>query len=277
MPLKVLGKFFVVTVSVFVISCEVSSQEYDKVLDIGELLKYEISYGFIKLGEVTFTLSNKRKEGKNWIYNAKFQIKTYPEIPFVKVNQIMETEMELEENEDSWELYSRKFYDTRFAEKSISRTEYSFDYKSRVLKVLSETDNVIDKEQVIAIGDNIRYKDRIAWQYNCRMHSFTNRNFNVPVFINDEATSIRYSYNANKTVVNIEKFDYDISVIKLEGTADYTGFFGFTGEFLIMYSADDFRVPIKLFFNSSLGQIVWELKDFKKRNWSPPRYFSEIK
>jgi hypothetical protein len=275
MPLRNSFKFFTIAVSIFIFTVESNADErYEKVLEVGEMLKYEVSYGFIKLGEVTFTLTNKRKREKKTVYNAKLQVKTYPEIPFVKLNEIMETEMELEETDDYWNLFSRKFYETKFDYKSIKRTEYNFDYDAGVIKVLTETDNVIEKNQVIAIGENIHFKDRITWNYNCRLHSFSNRNFNVPVFINDEATSIRYSYNLNKTVVNIEMFDYEISVIKLEGTADYTDLFGFTGEFLIMFSADDYRVPIKLYFDSALGNLIWELKDYKKLNWKPPAYFS---
>lgn len=45
--------------------------------------------------------------------------------------------------------------------------------------------------------------------------------------------------------MNIDKFKYEISVIKLEGTSDYTGFFGLKGEFLILLSDDDYRVPVK--------------------------------
>ena len=53
----------------------------------------------------------------------------------------------------------------------------------------------------------------------------------------------------------------------MEGTCDYTGFFGFKGEFLILLS-DDERVPIKAYFNSSLGNVVWELISYKKNKWN---------
>jgi hypothetical protein len=85
-------------------------------------------------------------------------------------------------------------------------------------------------------------------------------------------SSVRYSFNSNKTVINIEKFDYDISVIKLEWISDFTGIFGFKGEFLILLSDDEYRVPIKAYFSSSLGNVVCELISYKKNLWKPPAF-----
>ena len=58
----------------------------------------------------------------------------------------------------------------------------------------------------------------------------------------------------------------------MEGTSDYTGLFGFKGEFLILLSDDEERVPLKAYFNSTLGNVVWELISYKKNKWSPPAF-----
>ncbi len=238
----------------------------EKVLDVGEELKYEISYGFIKLGYVKFILTNYRRDGKRNIYNAKLEIKSYPEVPFVKINEIFESEMELYDEE----LFSKKYYVTNFKERSITRTDCKFNYTRNHIKYIKETDGNIEKDITIPIKKNVNYRDELSWQYDSRLNSFNNKNYNIPIFANDEESSVRYSFNVNKTVINIEEFKYDISVIKMEGTTDYTGFFGFKGEFLILLSDDDYRVPIKAYFNSSLGNVVWELISFKKNKWKPP-------
>ncbi len=54
--------FFTIALICIFSSNEAYSQE--KVLDVGEELQYEVSFGFIKLGYVKFILSNSRKEGK---------------------------------------------------------------------------------------------------------------------------------------------------------------------------------------------------------------------
>jgi len=256
--------FFVLLLVLVLNNKGVYSQE--KVLDVGEELKYEVSYGFIKLGYINFILSDSRKESKKLIYNAKLEIKTYPEVPFIKINEIFETEMQFEDEN----LFSEKFYETNFIDRSITRTDYRFNYTKSYVKVVKETNGNIEKNLHIPIKKNVNYLDELCWQYDARINSFSNKNYNIPVFINEEESSARYSFNANKTVVKIEKINYDISVIKMEGTCDFTGFFGFKGEFLILLSDDEYRVPIKAYFNSSLGNVVWELISYKKNKWTPP-------
>ena len=258
--------FFVILIYITMFSREAYLQE--KVLEVGEELKYELSFGFIKLGYIKYVLTNSRKEGKKTVYNSRLEIKSYPEVPFVKVNQIFESEMQFSDEE----LISEKFYETNFKEKSISRTDCRFNYKKNVVNVTKETDGNFENKKQIAFKKNVKFRDELSWQYESRLNSFNNKNYNVPVFANEEESSVRYSFNANKTVVNIDKFKYEISVIKLEGTSDYTGFFGLKGEFLILLSDDDYRVPVKAYYNSSIGNVVCELISYKKKSWDPPAF-----
>ena len=71
----------------------IDAHPQEKVLDIQEELKYELTFGFIKLGYMNFTLSNSRKDEKKTIYNSRLEIKTYPEVPFIEFNQIIESEI----------------------------------------------------------------------------------------------------------------------------------------------------------------------------------------
>ncbi|MEO8665317.1 MAG: DUF3108 domain-containing protein [Ignavibacteria bacterium] len=258
--------FFVFALIIAINFKEAHSQQ--KVMDVGEELKYELSYGFIKLGYIKYVLTSTHKEGKRVIYNARLEVKSYPEVPFVKINQIFESEMEFEKDE----LISEKFFETSFKDKSISRTDCKFDYKKNFVKVKKETDGTTEKKAQVAIKKNVKYRDELSWQYESRLNSFNNKNYNIPVFANEEESSVRYSFNANKTVVNIEKCEYEISVIKMEGTSDYAGFFGFKGEFLILVSDDEYRVPVKAYYSSSLGNVVCELISYKKDKWKPPAF-----
>ncbi|MDZ4711665.1 MAG: DUF3108 domain-containing protein [bacterium] len=251
---------------ILVNNAEAFSQE--KVIEVGEELKYEISYGFIKLGYLKFIVSNSRKDGKKTIYNAKLEIKSYPEVPFVKINQIFESEMEYTDDE----MISQKFYETSFKDRSITRTDCKFNYKKGNVKILKETDGHIEKDAKVLIKDGVNYRDELSWQYESRINSFDSKNFNIPVFTNEEESSVRYSFNINKTVVEIESCEYEIAVIKMEGTSDFTGIFGFKGEFLILLSDDESRVPIKAYYNSTLGNIVCELISYKKSKWKPPAF-----
>ncbi len=263
------GKLCSAAILTFVFLLVQCSDAQEKVLDVGEELKYEVSFGFIKLGFLKYNLTASHKDGKKIVYNARLEIKTYPEVPFVKLNDIMESEMELDDNK----LYTDQFFETNFREKSISRTDCRFDYKKNKIKLKKETDGITERDISIDIKDeDTRFRDELTWQYDARLNSFSNKNYIIPVFNNGEESSVRYSYNFNKSVIRIEKVPYEISVIKMEGTSDYTGFFGFKGEFLILLSDDDYRIPIKAYFNSTLGNVVLELISYKRDKWTPPAF-----
>ncbi|HQY22027.1 MAG TPA: DUF3108 domain-containing protein [Ignavibacteria bacterium] len=273
MILNILRRSFISAILIIgIIANEAFSQ--DNVFETGEELKYEISYGFIKLGYMKFVLTNTKKTGKKTFYNARLEVKTYPEVPFITVNDIFETEMEFSEVEekDEEELFSNKFYETNFRNRSITRQDCRFNYKKYMVKYSKETDGDLEIDKEIPIKEHIRYRDELSWMYEYRLNSFTNKNYNIPVFSEGEGSSVRYSYNVNKTVIKIEKTNYEIAVIKMEGTSDFTGVFGFKGEFLVLLSDDDYRVPIKAYFNSSLGNVVLELIEYKKAKWTPPPF-----
>jgi hypothetical protein len=104
------------------------------------------------------------------------------------------------------------------------------------------------------------------------VHSFSNKNFNVPVYINEAISSVKYSFNINRDVVSTSNIDYDISVIKVAGVADFVGVFGLTGEFVGWLSDDDYRIPIKANFNVQIGSISLELHSYKRKGWNPPKF-----
>ncbi|MBS1517984.1 MAG: DUF3108 domain-containing protein [Bacteroidetes bacterium] len=257
-------------ITAFLLICLIANEAFsqEKVLEVGEELKYEISYGFIKLGYMKFVLTNSRKDGKRTIYNAMLEVKTYPEVPFISVNDIFESEMEFSDGE----LFTNKFYESNFKNRSITRKDCRFNYKKNMIKYTKETDGDMELDLQLPMKENIKYRDELSWQYEFRLNSFSNKNYNIPVFTESEESSVRYSFNVNKTVIKIENTNYDIAVIKMEGTSDFTGLFGFKGEFLVLLSDDDYRIPIKAYFNSSLGNVVLELISYKKSKWTPPPF-----
>lgn len=243
-----------------------NSYSQTKVLDQGEELKYTVYFGFIKLGEVKIKLSKiDNDEGKKSC-NAIAYIKSYDGVPFVTLNNIFESEMEMNKEQ----LYSRKFFATEFKNKDIAKTDYRFNYDSNKVKILKETNNKTDRNETISFNKGIRFQDGLSIFYSARLNSFANKNYNIPIFINEGQSSVKYSFNINKDVVSVSGVDYDISVIKVAGVADFTGIFGLTGEFVGWFSDDEYRVPIKAQLNVLIGSITLELSSYKKANWKPP-------
>jgi hypothetical protein len=242
----------------------------EKVLAVGEELIYRVYFGFIRLGQVKFKLTNHYIEKGEDIYTAIAEIKSYEGIPFISLNYLFETQMSTQSKKA--ELYSRQFYSTEFKDKSITRIEYTFEYDKAEIKIQKETDGRIENFEKVKIENSAKYQDGLSLFYNARMQSFGNQNYNIPVYINEKESSVKYSFNMNEDVVSTDAIDYHVAVIKIAGVADFVGLFGLTGEFISWLSADEARIPIKAQFNVSIGSISLELEKYKRTGWEPPKF-----
>ncbi|MCI0473399.1 MAG: DUF3108 domain-containing protein [Ignavibacteria bacterium] len=246
----------------------------DKILEVGEELNYTVYYGFIKLGEVKFKITGKSREDKKDLYTSVASIKSFDAIPLVNINYIFESIMYFEKNE----VHSVKFTATEFKEKSITNIYYTFDYDEQVIETLKEVDGNREIESKISINSKKMYQDGLSLYYSARMQSlpekinFGKTRFNVPVYINEKESSVKYSFNSKPEPVDIDMVDFAVKCIKVAGVADFVGVFGLTGEFAGWFTDDDSRVPVKAKFNVTIGSITLELTSYKKKNWKIPAY-----
>ena len=238
----------------------------NKMLEVGEELTYKVYYGFIKLGEVKFKISGFDAGTKK--YTATAELKNYEALPLVKINYFFEST--IINIRDS--IYSYRFYSSEFKEKDINHIDYTFDYEKGIIIAKSDKNFQNEESKEIKIDANKRFQDGLSLFYNARMHSMVNKNYIVPVYINSQESTVNYSFNMNKDVVSSDLKSYDMSAIKILGTAHFKGVFGLTGEFVGWLSDDDARVPLKAKFNVSIGSVTLELTSYKKKNWSPPVY-----
>lgn len=248
--------------------------QQDKILEIGEELNYSVYYGFIKLGEVKFKITGKSKDGKKEMYTSTASIKSFESIPLVNINYIFESIMLY----DKSEVHSTKFTATEFKEKSITNIYYTFDYEEKMIKTVKEVDGREEAKTDFKLEQEKMYQDGLSLFYNARLQSLgdkikeTSGRYNVPVYINEKESTVRYSFNTRPENIDIDMVDYDIKCVKVAGIADFVGVFGLTGEFTGWFSDDEWRVPIKAKFNVTIGSITLELTSFKKRNWTAPSF-----
>jgi hypothetical protein len=258
--LKVTGKIL------FLLLIFCNSFADNKILEVGEELTYKVYYGFIKLGEVRFKISSYDAATKK--YTSTAELKNYEALPLIKINYFFESTMQ--SKSDS--LFSTRFYSSEFKEKDINHIDYTFDYEKGI--VIAKVDNNFQNEErkEIKIDASKRFQDGLSLFFNARIQSLSNKNYIVPVYINGQESTVNYSFNMNKDVVSSDLKSYDMSAIKILGTAHFKGVFGLTGEFIGWLSDDDARVPLKAKFNVSIGSVTLELTSYKKKNWSPPVY-----
>ena len=257
-----------------------NTQAQSRVLQKGEDLIYVVKYGFIKLGEVTFHLTDSFTEDSNKIYTANATMKSYEGIPFVGINYTFETMMkQLKGQIVSIEFHATDFKDEK-GEKYKVNSDYYFLYDSSFIKVIKYRTNsngvyqYMDTNKKIAILKDEYFQDGLSMFYNARLSSIKksqdNRR-NTLVFINDKESTLKYSFNFARDAVSCDIVDYDIASIKIAGVADFVGILGVTGEFEAWLSDDEARVPLKAKFNIMIGSVTLELISYNRYGWIPPR------
>lgn len=259
-------KVLVTLLMLFLILVCRNSYSQDKVLAVGEELNYVVYYGFIKLGEVKMEITNKTVNDDKEIYTAKSKMFSYKGIPFVDLDIEFESELVFDGND----LYSRKFNAKEKVEDGYVNIEYVFHYDSQYVYVKKTNKGNVEIDKKISINKNVKFQDGLSLFYKARINSFTPEdNFMVPVFMNEEETSVDYYFKSESEEISVSAFDKDIESVSCNGVAKFTGVFGMNGEFAGWFTKNPERIPLKAQLNAVVGSITLELDSFKRSGWKP--------
>lgn len=235
-------------------------------IDVGEEITYVVKYLFIPIGEIKLKVTKFEVTNTDTIYTAMAYIDSYEGLPFVNLHQIYETKFN-----------SRQipiFFRGTIIDKDTTFTEYTFNYKSKNIHIVkgSLTKNKIWTDSTANLDRE--YLDGLSIFYYARMRTGKKATYNTPVFINEkgEKTTIR-CYDKPEPV-EIDAVDYKINCVYLDGETDFKGIFGLTGYFEGWFSNDNQAVPIYAKMSVIIGNITVELKEWKKRNWAPPKFLN---
>ncbi|MEZ4821606.1 MAG: DUF3108 domain-containing protein [Ignavibacteria bacterium] len=258
-------KIFIVIIILILNSFNIkNSFSQDNVLKVGEELNYIVYYGFIKLGEVNMRITDKSVSNGTEIFTAKSKMYSYKGIPFVD----LEIEFESELVFDGKDLYSRKFRAKEKVEDGYVDIEYVFHYDSQYVYVKKTNKGNVEIDKNISINKNVRFQDGLSLFYKARINSFTPEdNFMVPVFMNEEETSVDYYFKSEPEEISLSAFEDDIVAVGCNGVAKFTGVFGMNGEFAGWFSKNSAEVPLKAQLNAIVGSITLELDSFKRSDF----------
>lgn len=233
-------------------------------IDVGEEITYVVKYLFISIGEIKLKITSSQIRGNDTIYSAIAYIDSYDGLPFVNLHQIYETMF----NSRQIPLFFRG----TIIDKDTTFTEYSFNYQSKKIHILkgSRTKNEIWTDST-AILDR-EYLDGLSLFYYARMRTGKKASFNTPVFINEKGEKTVIRCYDKPEPVEIDAVDYKINCVYLDGETEFKGIFGLTGYFEGWFSNDEHAVPIFAKMSVIIGNITVELKSWKKKNWTPPKY-----
>lgn len=232
-------------------------------LQAGEELVYNVRYGFIDLGQVRIrTIAREETDGVP-VYRTKAFIDSYQGVPFVDLHATFESWMDTL-------VFSRRFVGRSRDGKSWEYSRYRFDYdRGAVFIEGGRQDTVVELRDTLSLEG--RYQDGLSLFFYARDRLLSGTAMNVPCLVKEEKVNTYLDFRKGRTSVEVDAVEYPVDAIAFDGTAQFVGIFGLTGDFEGWFSNDEARVPIMAKMKVILGSITIELIEWRRPGWTPPR------
>ncbi len=237
----------------------------DKSLEVGEELTYEVSYSFIKLGQIKIIVQGKKQFEDKTYYSTIAYMDSYPGIPFVTLHMIYESTL-------TPEFFSAFFRGIVKSKKYTTFTEYTFNYEKKYVRVRkgkmqpyqlwTDTTGRIDQ----------KYEDGLSILYYARMNVGVNKTVYMPCMVDEKKGIAKINFYSGVDPVKIDAVNYEIACMRLDGELNFVSVFGLTGYFEGWFSDDSASVPIAAKLKVLIGNVRLELKSWKRPGWMPPKY-----
>ena len=238
------------------------------VMQTDEELVYEVSWTWFKLGTIRVITSSSSLQSAGARFSSVAYTNSY-DLPFVDFHAVSTSEMDSSLFSVGASLYVNN------NGKGL-RQKYYFNSTSRVYV----TEHAIVSSanappQAPPTYDTLRlsyrrYQDGTSILYYARAHVHDRQGVRVPTLVRGKAGYTNFYMPCERTTETIDAFPSPISVLQLEGLAEFEGIFGLTGEFIGWFTDDAAAVPIKAKMKVLLGSITLELKEWRRQGWSPP-------
>jgi hypothetical protein len=194
---------------------------------------------------------------------ARALIDSYRGIPFVDLHAVFESYID-------HSMYSRRFMGKIKQDQTWDFSRYWFEYdRNRVIVEMGGRDTVITEQETVEVKSP--YQDGMSLFFFARDGLFGTTSVNVPTMIKEKRVNTVIAFGNKRSSVEIDAYDYPIDVVQFDGTMEFTGIFGLTGEFEGWFSNDEARVPIKAKMKVLIGSVTVELMDYRRAGWVPPR------
>jgi len=234
-----------------------------KVLVEGEELVYNVRYGFIDLGQVKIKTIKKVSTGNSVSYRTIAYIDSYKKIPFVNLHAVFESTI------DSM-VFSHYFVGKSKDGDNWDFGRYTFDYgKKRVYMEAGRQDTIVQKRDTLMIDGSTQ--DGLSLFFYARDQLYSGKKQNITAVVKEKKVNTIIDFYNKRKAAEIDFIEYPVDVVGFEGTAEFTGIFGLTGDFEGWFSNDEARVPIVAKMKVILGSVTIELMEWKRAGWKPPR------
>lgn len=245
-------------------SAQANSIPPSRVFVEGEELVYNVRYTFIDLGQVKIRTLKKVQTPEYTAYHSIANINSYKGIPFVDLAATYESDMDSS-------VYSHTFVGKDKEGKVWNFARYKFEYdKKRVLIDRGRKDTLVERRDTMEVDRHLQ--DGLSLFFYARDQLFSARRMNVPCLVAEKkvSTYIDFSRQERKSV-DLDAVDYPVDVVGFDGTAEFVGIYGLTGDFEGWFSNDEARIPIVAKMKVIIGSVTLELISWNRPGWNPPR------
>lgn len=231
----------------------------EEIFSVKETFRYEVKYGFIRLGWVRVELlSDTTYEGKNH-HHILTEITSNPRIPFVG-DELDRFHSFFYINEDGLPVESYYWKDN-IDEQEFKEIEYIFDRENGYVHY-KEEDNTRDTLQIEepATAGHVIF-------YFSRLFAGSNKDMRMPVYVTKKKGFI-FAENSRETEErNYKPFDGPIQAYEMTGrTEKIEGPFGFSGRFRAWFLDDDLRVPLEARVKVLWGNVIVRIIEYSRED-----------
>lgn len=229
----------------------------EEIFSVKETFRYEVKYGFIKLGWVTVELYEDSLHYDQMRKHLVTEIESNSAIPFMgkeldRFNSLFYV------NNDGLPV-EVKYWKDNIDEHKYQEIQYWFDRDLGKVYYIEEdnTRDTLDLEDPATSGHLIFYFSRLF--------AGSSEDFTLPVYVTKKKGYIYGKNSTEKEKRNYEPFDDPILAYKLTGsTKDIEGPFGFSGDFRAWFLDDDLRVPLEARVKVLWGNVIVRMIEYTR-------------
>ncbi|MBX2989980.1 MAG: DUF3108 domain-containing protein [Bacteroidetes bacterium] len=262
---RALGRIAVFLLILVLLPFPSSSQQHtpaSHVLVEGEDLIYNVRYGIFDLGQVRIKTIKKLNSNGTVAYQTIAYIDSYKKVPFVKLNAVFESLIDSE-------VFSRFFVGKSRDGDYWNFGRYTFDYVKKLAYLESGSkDTLVEKRDTLFLDGSTQ--DGLSLFFYARDHLFSGKRHVIPAIVKEKKVYTTIQFHGRSRAVEYDLIDYPVDAVGFEGTMEFTGIFGLTGDFEGWFSNDDARIPIIAKMKVILGSVTIELMQWKRDGWKPP-------
>jgi hypothetical protein len=238
-------------------------------LMVGEELEYSVRYSFFDIGTIRLRILSKEVRGDRPVYRSAIYMDSDPGLSW-----LLSLHIRFFGLMDST-IYSHTWVSEDSTSDGVDFRSMVFDYEKRFMYYTKGERNTagqttVSQNDTILIGGPSQ--DGLTLFFFAREYARSSWQLEVPTFMDTTEGLTQIRFTGETRSVEVDAVPYPVETVYFDGTADFVGVFGVTGEYEGWFSNDDARIPILAKMKVLLGNVEIQLKKWNRRGWNPPRY-----